>query len=450
MKPLKYLKIIVSVLIYLIISLQIIFAQELNLQYDAVGNLVTGDGFYREYDGFNHLIRIRNGNLSSGDITEEFIWHPVEERVFIKKIYWNNQSLRTTIKYLNENTIKIKNESGTFYENYIYQDSQLIALVDNNNKKFIHGDHLGSTSLITDLGGNLLENTFFSPTGEILSGGEESRFDYSGNEFDDLTNELDYGARMYKPDWIKFLKPDIISYELIYVDLREETNYNPQELNVYSFVLNNPYKNIDPNGLWTVQIGGSGTGGSVYGGTYGKGVIFGYGDKVFEWGTYKAVGHGVYVGYGASGTADVSVSGNKQIGKIGGLTLTIGGSGTIGPTTGVAGAGFGVGAEKNIPITSTGIILTGTKPSYTISGGVSAGSAIEGHAFLVSTTVTPRGSISFSNANRNINFQVPQSPVPTPSVSNNNRKGVTSTISKITSTISNVIKNIFKPKQRSR
>ena len=48
---------------------------------------------YREYDGFNHLIRLRQGNTSSGNITEEFVWHPTEEKVFIKKIYYNNGTL---------------------------------------------------------------------------------------------------------------------------------------------------------------------------------------------------------------------------------------------------------------------------------------------------------------------------------------------------------------------
>ena len=79
--------------------------------------------------------------------------------------------------------------------------------MDNNNKKFVHGDTLGSTSLITDLGGNLLENTFFSPTGEILSGGEESRFDYSGKEFDDLTSELDYGVECINLIGLNFQNP---------------------------------------------------------------------------------------------------------------------------------------------------------------------------------------------------------------------------------------------------
>lgn len=31
---------------------------------------------------------MRNRNTSLGNISEEFIWHPIEEKVFIKKIYW--------------------------------------------------------------------------------------------------------------------------------------------------------------------------------------------------------------------------------------------------------------------------------------------------------------------------------------------------------------------------
>jgi uncharacterized protein RhaS with RHS repeats len=147
----------------LIISIPVIAASEENRIYDANGNLVSGDGYYREYNELNQLTRVRLGNLSTSPILEEYIWHPIEERVFIKKIYWLNQSLRTTIKYLNKNTIKIVNSSGTFYENYIYQDDVLVAKRDTDgNKQFIHNDHLGSISLITDANGNIVENSFFS------------------------------------------------------------------------------------------------------------------------------------------------------------------------------------------------------------------------------------------------------------------------------------------------
>src|SRR3989344_4020856 len=202
MKLNSYLKIIVLALVYLIISLPIIFAEELNLQHDSVGNLVTGDGFYREYDGFNHLIRIKQGNFSSGNVTEEFVWHPIEERVFIKKIYWNNQTLRSTIKYLNKNTIKIKNESGTFYENYVFQDDMLVAQRDTNgNKQAVHNDHLGSVSLITDANGNIVENSFFSPFGEQIVPVTNSRFSFTGKEFDTTNNEYDFMSRRSKPEW---------------------------------------------------------------------------------------------------------------------------------------------------------------------------------------------------------------------------------------------------------
>ena len=256
MKLNSYLKIIVLALVYLIISLPIIFAEELNLQHDSVGNLVTGDGFYREYDGFNHLIRIKQGNFSSGNVTEEFVWHPIEERVFIKKIYWNNQTLRSTIKYLNKNTIKIKNESGTFYENYVYQDDILVAQVDaNGNKQAVHNDHLGSVSLITNSSGDVIENEFFSPYGEHLTPILNSRFSFTGKEFDSITGQYDFMSRMTKPEWVnRFIQVDRMFYDFTQYDQERQTAYyDSQQLNPYTYARNNPYKYTDPTGHYIVQ-----------------------------------------------------------------------------------------------------------------------------------------------------------------------------------------------------
>ena len=71
-------------MVLLVISLPIALADELNLQYDANGNLVTGDSFYREYNELNQLSRIREGNLSNGLILEELTWHPIQEKILIK------------------------------------------------------------------------------------------------------------------------------------------------------------------------------------------------------------------------------------------------------------------------------------------------------------------------------------------------------------------------------
>jgi len=89
-------KIIALTLALLIISLPVCFADSISLSYDANGNLVTGDGIYREYNSLNQLWKVRNGSNSSGTLLQEYTYHPVEERVLIKKNYWNNGSVKET------------------------------------------------------------------------------------------------------------------------------------------------------------------------------------------------------------------------------------------------------------------------------------------------------------------------------------------------------------------
>jgi len=49
-------------LVSLIATMPLTFALTQSLVYDANGNLVTGDGKYREYDALNHLFKVRDGN----------------------------------------------------------------------------------------------------------------------------------------------------------------------------------------------------------------------------------------------------------------------------------------------------------------------------------------------------------------------------------------------------
>src|SRR3989344_2305953 len=218
------------------IAAPIALAEELNLVYDANGNLVSGDGFVREYNGLNQLVRVKN---DSGATLETFVWHPIEERILIKKVYNSSNEVNQRIVYVNENTVKIKNSSGTFYEHYVFQDGVLVAQRDaDGNKQFIHSDHEGSNTLITDISGNVVENTFYSPFQEIISGGISSRYDGEGKEFDSATQDYDFHFRKYNPNWGRFTKPDSILPNL----------YDPQLLNRYAFERNNPYIFVDETG----------------------------------------------------------------------------------------------------------------------------------------------------------------------------------------------------------
>ncbi len=198
------------------------------------GNLITGDGYYREYDELNQLVRIRNGSSANSPIIENYTYDPFGQRIKIAR----NDSANTTIYTPFRDFMRIVNSSGTYDFTYVYQDRVLVARINPDGSKwFYHPDHLGSTSLITDQNGNIVENTFYSPFGELLGGGKSENKLYTG-QFADITDQYYYGARYYKPGTGQFAQPDTLIQKV----------YNPQNLNRYSYVFNNPYKYNDPNG----------------------------------------------------------------------------------------------------------------------------------------------------------------------------------------------------------
>ena len=191
---------------------------------------------------------VKEGNLSSGDILEEFTWHPTEERILIKDVF-SNGIKNYTVYYVSKEYILIENSTGNYSEKYVYQDGVLVGQIDTDgNKKAVHNDHLGSVSLITDSSGNVAENTFYSPFGEILQGGDKSRFDYESKEFDSLTGDYDFHFRKFKPNIPIFNQPDTLIQNV----------YDPQSLNRYMFERGNPYKIKDDDGhFWNVVVAGA-------------------------------------------------------------------------------------------------------------------------------------------------------------------------------------------------
>ena len=95
----------------------------------------------------------------------------------------------------------------------------------------------GSMALITDSNGNVIEETTYKPYGEVIDDGK-SRFLYTRKELDANTKMYYYGARYYDPFFRHFTQPDQNIPDV----------YNPQDLNRYSYVRNNPYKYVDPSG----------------------------------------------------------------------------------------------------------------------------------------------------------------------------------------------------------
>ncbi len=233
------LKGIAVFMVMLIMMIPIVHASELNLVYDANGNLVTGDGKYREYNSLNQLVRLRNGSTSTDPISEEYVHDPIAERILLKQIYNSSGQVSERVYYVDENFVRVVNFTGSYDFTYVKHEGQLVAQLNpDGTKLYVHSDHEGSSTVITNSSGQIIENTTYSPFGEVLSGGATSRFDSEGKEFDSVVGDYDFNFRKMNPSWGLFLQPDTLIPNV----------YDPQSLNRYMFERGNPYKNVDKDG----------------------------------------------------------------------------------------------------------------------------------------------------------------------------------------------------------
>ena len=107
---------------------------------------------------------------------------------------------------------------------------------------FIHQDHLGSASRMTDANTYLIKKVGYTPYGsdayEVnLAGDPELNYKFTGKE-QDSSDLYYYGARYYDPNLGRFTTADDLITDLYY----------PQALNPYSYCYNNPVKYVDPSG----------------------------------------------------------------------------------------------------------------------------------------------------------------------------------------------------------
>jgi RHS repeat-associated protein len=168
-----------------------------------------------------------------------------------------------TVNYAYDADGRRVQKTGSAAVTYVYDGfGNLAAEYGTGNPEdgtqYLTADHLGSTRLVTNAAGGVVHRYDYLPFGEGIAAGVNGRSSlYSTSTFDGLTVKftgkerdaetgLDYfGARYFSgaqgrfttPDWSA--KPEPIPY----ADLRD-----PQSLNLYAYVRNNPLSRTDPTG----------------------------------------------------------------------------------------------------------------------------------------------------------------------------------------------------------
>jgi len=119
------------------------------------------------------------------------------------------------------------------------------AMRINSTLYYVLKDHLGSASVVTDASGNILGEQRYYPFGEtrVTTGTIYTDRLFTGQREMAGLGIYHFNARFYSPKLGRFLSADTIvpSYA------------NPQSLNRFSYVTNNPLRYIDPTGHWEVD-----------------------------------------------------------------------------------------------------------------------------------------------------------------------------------------------------
>ncbi len=117
---------------------------------------------------------------------------------------------------------------------------------------FYHGDHLGSSSFITDDDGAVYQHLEYFPYGEtwVEDGGtgQMPMYRFTGKELDPETGLYYYGARYYDPVLSRWISAD----PLLGTYLSGQPNqgvYKSINLDSFRYAANNPVRLLDPTGM---------------------------------------------------------------------------------------------------------------------------------------------------------------------------------------------------------
>ena len=114
-----------------------------------------------------------------------------------------------------------------------------MALRNGTNLRYVHLDHLGSTSVVTNTSGTEYGRIRYYPYGSTRgsSGSLDTDKKFTGQRLDS-TGLYYYNARYYDPTIGRFISADTIV----------PNPANPQSFNRYSYCFNNPLRYTDPTG----------------------------------------------------------------------------------------------------------------------------------------------------------------------------------------------------------
>jgi RHS repeat-associated protein len=223
--------------------------------YDAAGNLLNDGNHSYFYDAENRIVQVDQGQ------TAKYIYDAQGQRV------QKSSGGAVVAEYLHDlsgNTIVELNSSGIWTRTEIYAGGHHLATYGGGatgTTYFVQQDWLGTERARVLPNGDVYETCTSLPfgDGQTCSGGADpSPNHFTGKERDTESGLDNFGARYNASTMGRFMTPD---WSAAPVTVPGANLGDPQSLNLYSYVGNNPLVFVDPDGHcwryfgWLCNIG---------------------------------------------------------------------------------------------------------------------------------------------------------------------------------------------------
>lgn len=206
------------------------------MQYDAAGNLVDGNWFTFSYNAAGQQIQAAcPGYL----LTQGYDGDGLR----IKKNDNGAQTFYLRSGVMGGQVVAEINASSQMQRGYVYLGTKLIAIQEQNTVTWVHQDPAVKSQRLTNTGGAVVSTVELDPNGadtnrsvnELKQPYRFTTYERDGHGADDAM------ARKYNRWWGAFDQPDPYSGSYRLSD--------PQSLNRYAYVQNDPVNYTDPTGL---------------------------------------------------------------------------------------------------------------------------------------------------------------------------------------------------------
>lgn len=213
--------------------------------YDSAGNMLDPGSCPTGSNPHAYTYNAENQLTSAGGMTYTYDGDGKRVQKSNGKLYWYGMGSDP----LDETDAQGNTNNSSFFE-YAFFNGKRIARRDyQNNVNYYFADHLGTARVNTNSSGAICYDADFYPFGgeRIVTDTCDSAYKFTGKERDSESGLDNFGKRYYGSTFGRFVSPDAKGVSIRHL-------LNPQKLNKYSYVLNNPLAFFDPNGMEEVTI----------------------------------------------------------------------------------------------------------------------------------------------------------------------------------------------------